>query len=148
MKLPEILIGTGIWKKYSLGRPAGGLLLPFRLKSRGEANAILFETIENPVYLNQLPPECKEFRLLHLTDLHLGNYSALMPALTQALAGLEDDLCVLTGDYGIGYSSSPVLDVEMQHLKQLIDTEIFTVLGNHDSIFMVPLMENLVSGCC
>jgi len=118
------------------------------LKSRGEANAISFETIENPVYLNQLPPEFEGFRLLHLTDLHLGNNSALMPVLTQVLAGLEYDLCVLIGDYGIGYSSSPVLDVEMQHLKQLIDTEIFTVLGNHDSIFMAPLMENLVSGCC
>ncbi len=36
-----------------------------------------------------------------------------------------------------------MLDVEIQRLKQLIDTEIFAILGNHDSIFMVPLMENI-----
>jgi hypothetical protein len=77
----------------------------FRLKSRGESNAILFETIENPVYITRLPQEFEGFRLLHLTDLHFGNNSALMPALTQALDGLEYDLCVLTGDYGLGYSS-------------------------------------------
>lgn len=119
------------------------LLRLFRLKSRGEVNALAFEINENVVYLEGLPEAFSGFRLLHLTDLHFGGNKALVPALLRVLGGLEYDLCIFTGDYCLDYSDSPALKPEMQQLRDAISTDILAVLGNHDSIFMVPWMEEL-----
>ncbi len=119
------------------------LLRLLRLWSRGAANSLAFEINENVVYLKRLPEAFAGFRVLHLTDLHLGSNAELVPMLLRALDGLEYDLCIFTGDYSLGYSDSPGLKPLMQQLRQAINTDILAVLGNHDSIFMVPWMEDL-----
>ncbi len=119
------------------------LLRLLRLKSRGVANSLAFEITENVVYFERLPEAFTGFRLLHLTDLHLGGNTALVPTLLLALDGLEYDLCIFTGDYSLDYSDSPALKPAMQQLRDAISTDILAVLGNHDSIFMVPWMEDM-----
>ncbi len=77
------------------------LLRLFQLWSRGAANSLAFEVNENVVYFKRLPEVFEGFRLLHLTDLHLGSNAELVPTLLRALDGLEYDLCIFTGDYSL-----------------------------------------------
>jgi uncharacterized protein len=126
-----------------LGSILKTLLKLSRLQSRGTANALNLETCENRVYFKRLPEAFEGFRLLHLTDMHFSGNPALLAVLLQALNKLEYDLCLFTGDYSPDYSDSPGLKVVFEQLRQVIGTEIFAVLGNHDSIYMVPWMEDM-----
>jgi hypothetical protein len=115
----------------------------FRLWGRGRSNATQFELTENTVGIDKLPSAFEGFRILQLSDLHFSDES---DALTGLLAMLEDvsyDLCVLTGDYNAGFTETPGLKSKMVQLQQSIRTETLAILGNHDSISMVPWMEDL-----
>ena len=55
---------------------------------------------------------------------------------------LDYDLCVLTGDYrGRTHGDcEPCLEV-VAHLRKALRGDVYGVLGNHDSIAMVPDLE-------
>jgi predicted MPP superfamily phosphohydrolase len=58
------------------------------------------------------------------------------------LPQLRYDLCVLTGDYrGKTYGPYAAALDGMQHLKACLEEPVYGVLGNHDSIRMVPALE-------
>ena len=69
------------------------------------------------------------------------------PALARAiplLAGLDYDLCVLTGDYRgrtCGPWSATMAGIE--RLRRYLGDPLYAVLGNHDTIHMVPALEAL-----
>jgi len=52
---------------------------------------------DNPIYLPRLPGPFHEFRILHLTDLHVDMDGRNVDALIQTVADLQFDICVLRG---------------------------------------------------
>lgn len=111
---------------------------------RGRRNAERVEIRHNIVRSNALPPAFDGFTILHLTDMHVDMSQGAMQRLIQLVDGLSYDLCVLTGDYR-GATFGPfeaTLDGLAQVRRHLKDP-VYGVLGNHDTIRMVPAMEDM-----
>lgn len=76
-----------------------GLLRVLGLYEVGRRNAEtpLLRDIE--FRFNHLPGAFDGFRILHITDFHFGAIASFIDILQETLAGIEVDLCVMTGDY-------------------------------------------------
>lgn len=112
------------------------------LHERGRRNALALEVRHNDVPIAHLPEAFDGFTILQLSDLHLDISTAFPDALMQRIAPLRYDLCVLTGDYR-ARTFGP-FDAALDGLRRLrpcINSPAFAVLGNHDTIRMVPGME-------
>jgi uncharacterized protein len=112
------------------------------LHGRGRRNALAIEVREHEVPLASLPETFDGFTLLQISDPHVDMNPEFVPALIERLQGLEYDLCVLTGDYrartfGPFAATLAGLETLRAHLKG----SVYAVLGNHDTIRMVPGME-------
>ena len=89
-----------------------------------------------------LPEAFDGYTILHISDMHVDMSEAAMRHVSELVDGLQYDLCVLTGDYR-GKTFGPfdaALDGVAKvraHLRQ----PVYGVLGNHDTIQMVPAME-------
>jgi len=112
------------------------------LHARGQRNALAIEVRENEVRIAGLPEAFDGYTVLHLSDLHLDISAGVTEALQRRIQSLRYDLCVLTGDYRARTfgSCEPAL-AELQRLRPYITTPAYAILGNHDSIRMVPAME-------
>jgi predicted MPP superfamily phosphohydrolase len=109
---------------------------------RGRANAARVQVRKNDVHFQRLPPEFDGFTLLHISDFHADMNDAAMSRLEEILPSLRYDLCVLTGDYReatFGQFDDALARMRpvLLHIKQ----PIYGVLGNHDTIRMVPDLE-------
>jgi hypothetical protein len=112
------------------------------LYSRARRNAQRIIVKHNEVWLKGLPPLFENFTILHISDLHADMNRVAMKNLIKLLGGIEYDLCVLTGDYR-GETFGPfqaALD-EVAQLRDQLKEPIYAVLGNHDTIQMVPGLE-------
>lgn len=111
---------------------------------RGQRNALGQVVRRNRVELPGLPPAFEGFTLLHLSDLHLDINPRMADAIAAAVAPLEYDLCVITGDYrSRTYGPhTPVLEA-MARLRPALRGDVYAVLGNHDFIEMVPPLEEM-----
>ncbi|HEY5604009.1 MAG TPA: metallophosphoesterase [Gammaproteobacteria bacterium] len=110
---------------------------------RGRRNACNIQVRENTVSIAALPEQFEGFTLLHLSDLHVDMYDAATAALIKTIASLNYDLCVLTGDYRAKtYGEIAAAMDGMQRVTQAVKTPMYGVLGNHDSITMVPDLES------
>jgi hypothetical protein len=98
----------------------------------------------NPVVLPHLPPAFEGFTLLQLSDLHIDAAPDFTAVLIEAVRSLDYDVCVLTGDYRHRTFGphQPTLD-GMAALRPHLQGTPFAVLGNHDTIHLVPAMEAL-----
>jgi uncharacterized protein len=79
---------------------------------------------------------------LHISDLHADMNEAAMGNLVQLVKGIRYDLCVLTGDYRgktFGPFEPALAGVAM--VRAHLSGPLYGVLGNHDTIQMVPAME-------
>ena len=114
------------------------------LYARGERNARTIQIRHNAVELAGLPAPFSGFAILQLSDLHVDISGGAMDRLTQLLPHLEYDLCVLTGDFR-GRTSGPIDSTleGLARIRALIKAPVYGVLGNHDSIRMVPAMEEM-----
>jgi len=98
------------------------------------------------VSLANLPPAFQEFRILHLSDLHIDAMIDQGEKLRQVIQSLAYDMCVITGDFRhrtFGNSRET-----FRHLAELVKVihcpeGILGVLGNHDFVEMVPRLEQL-----
>jgi len=112
-------------------------------------NALAIGLTRREYELPALPVAFEGFRVLHVSDPHFGAHPELDDAIVASVAGIEHDLCVMTGDYR--YRSYGPIDVTLANLARLVasldgnvsDAAPLAVLGNHDSIGMVPPMEAL-----
>jgi uncharacterized protein len=113
------------------------------LYRRAQRNALDIRLQHNEVTLAHLPPEFDGFTLLHLSDPHVDINDVIVGRIIDAIAGLDYDVCVLTGDYRAGTSGpiEPALD-GMRRLCAVMREPIVGVLGNHDSVCMVPALES------
>ncbi len=114
------------------------------LYRRSQRNALAIEVRRNEVYLPKLPGSFEGFSLLQLSDLHFGMSDGFMEALVRCIEPLSYDLCVLTGDYrALTYGPFQEALEGLRHLKEFINGPAYAILGNHDTIRMVPAMEEM-----
>lgn len=121
----------------------GGLSL-LNLRKRGQRNALAIELERIDIQLRSLPTEFAGYTVLHLSDLHLDINARMPAALVSAIESLEYDLCVITGDFRARTwgDFGAALD-SLQPVREAITGEVYAILGNHDSIRMVPCMEKM-----
>jgi predicted MPP superfamily phosphohydrolase len=111
---------------------------------RGQRNALAIEVRENEVSIANLPQAFDGYTILHISDPHLDINTVFTDALGQRIRTLQYDLCVLTGDYRAKTFGpvDPTL-VQLRRLRPHINGPVYAILGNHDSIRMVPAMEDM-----
>jgi uncharacterized protein len=111
---------------------------------RGRANAGKVQLRRNEVRVPRLPHAFDGYTVLHLSDLHADMSGPAVKRVGELVRGLAYDLCVLTGDYrGRTYGDyKPCLE-SIAGLRDELRGDIYAVLGNHDSIAMVPDLEGL-----
>ncbi len=112
------------------------------LYGRGCRNAESILVRHNEVGFKGLPPSFDGFTILHISDMHVDMNEGAMRRLVELVGDLHYDLCVLTGDYR-GKTFGPfeaTLDGIARVRAHLMGT-VYGVLGNHDTIQMVPGLE-------
>jgi uncharacterized protein len=112
------------------------------LHGRGLRNAERIQVRRHDMTFATLPPLFDGFTILHISDLHADASAGAMRHLSEAAAGLRYDICVLTGDFR-GPSFGPyqaALDA-MAQVRSHLSGPVYGVLGNHDSIRMLPGLE-------
>ena len=111
---------------------------------RGRANAARVRLRTNEVFSQRLPSEFEGFTILHLSDLHADMSAGAMAEAARLVSDLSYDLCVLTGDYR-GRTFGPFHPClrDMLRLREVLKGDIYGVLGNHDTILMVPDIERM-----
>jgi hypothetical protein len=111
----------------------------FRLGQRNAENIVVRE---NTVSFPDLPPAFDGFTILQLTDLHV-ELSAMALARAAKLASqARYDIVVLTGDFRAATYGAyePTLE-GLARLRPHLKGPVYGVLGNHDTIRMVPGLE-------
>jgi len=127
----HVLDTVGPWALRLSGMPA-----------RGGVNACRIEVRRNPIALRGLPDAFDGFTLLHLTDLHADISVGAMRALPAVIAGLDYDICVITGDFR-GKTFGPhrrAMELIGDVLRD-ISKPVYGVLGNHDPATMLLGLE-------
>ncbi len=110
----------------------------------GRANAARVKLRTNQVISERLPAQFDGFTILHISDLHSDMSGGAMAEVARLVDGLRYDLCVLTGDYrGLTYGPFHPCLRDMRRLRDLLKGDIYGVLGNHDTIMMVPDLERM-----
>lgn len=112
------------------------------LYQRARRNALDVHVVENHVELNGLPEGLDGLRMLHLSDLHVDMNEEIVHVVIERVRQLDYDLCVMTGDYR--YRTFGDIDAVihgMQQLRASLAGPTYAVLGNHDSVAMLPELE-------
>jgi len=111
---------------------------------RGCKNAERIQIRHNLILWTGLPIPFNEFTILHISDMHADISQGAMRGLVELLDLLSYDLCVLTGDYR-GKTFGP-FDAALEGMAQVrshLKGPVYGVLGNHDTIRMVPGLEEM-----
>ena len=109
---------------------------------RARRNAERVTVRRNDIVFKDLPPRFDGFTILHLSDLHVDLSEAAMQRVYELVGELRYDICVLTGDYR-GETFGPfgtALD-GVGRVRSRLKGPVYGVLGNHDTIRMVPGLE-------
>ena len=108
----------------------------------GTRNTGRIEVRHNYIALPALPSGFDGFTILHLSDLHVGMSSRAIRRVTELVATLEYDICVLTGDFR-GKAFGPFDETlrEMARVRSQLGEAVYGVLGNHDTVRMLPPLE-------
>lgn len=111
---------------------------------RGRRNAARVELRHNHIMATQLPAAFDGFSILQLSDLHCDMSVMAMQRVTEQLEVLRYNICVLTGDYRaktFGPSDDAIRI--LAELCSRIRCPVYGILGNHDSIRMLPGLERM-----
>ena len=127
---------------YSVHSVIRGLLKLTGLYWRARRNAERIVVRRNEIAFKDLPPRFDGFTILHISDLHVDMNEVAMQRMIELVVDLRYDLCVLTGDYrGQTFGPfEPALD-GVGRVRSHLKGPIYGVLGNHDTIRMVPALE-------
>jgi predicted MPP superfamily phosphohydrolase len=129
---------------YSIHSLIRAALMLAGLYWRGRRNAERIQVRHNDIRSAKLPPAFDGFTLLHISDLHTDINEGAMRRLAELAPQLDYDVCVLTGDYR-GATFGPY-EAALAGMKQLcagLRGPVYGVLGNHDTIRMVPDLEEM-----
>jgi predicted MPP superfamily phosphohydrolase len=82
--------------------------------------------------------------MLQLSDLHADMNEGAMDRVATLVKEISYDICILTGDYrGQAFGPFEATLVEMARIRSAIRGSAYGVLGNHDTIRLLPGLENL-----
>ena len=96
----------------------------------------------NEISFAGLPPLFDGFTILHLSDLHVDQNEVAMQHLIRLTNELHYDLCVMTGDFrSKTFGPFEAALNGMARVRDHIGGPVYGVLGNHDTIRMVPGLE-------
>src|SRR6478672_401802 len=114
------------------------------LYKRGLKNAEQIQVRHNRICSKLLPNHFDGFTLLQISDLHADISEGAMRRLNEILPGMTYDMCVLTGDYrGATFGPFDAALAGLALARTHLRGPIYGVLGNHDSILMVPELEDM-----
>ncbi len=127
---------------YSVHSLIRATLTATGLFGRGARNAANVRLRENRLAFPDLPPAFDGFSILQLSDLHVEMSAAAMEQAGTIAAGLDYDIAVLTGDYRTAtYGAYESTLAGLARVRARLRGPVYAVLGNHDTIRMVPGME-------
>ena len=111
---------------------------------RGCRNAERIQIRHNLIQHADIPILFDGFTILHISDMHADISQGAMRRLIELLDGLSYDLCVLTGDYrGKTFGPFEAALEEVARVRLHLKGTVYGVLGNHDTIRMVPGLEDM-----
>jgi len=114
------------------------------LYGRGRRNAARIEVRHNPIRSSRIPKTFDGFTILQLSDLHVDMNERAMERLAALLQDVDYDLCVLTGDYRAQtFGPYDAALAGMERICSCLKKPVYGVLGNHDTICMVPGLEEM-----
>jgi predicted MPP superfamily phosphohydrolase len=114
------------------------------LHGRARRNARQIRLRHNHITLERLPSSFNHFTILQISDLHLDMADDFPHVLIDAVRHLDYDLCVLTGDFKAEtYGPYEAAIQGLQQVRIHLTGEVYGVLGNHDTICMVPAIESM-----
>lgn len=132
-------------ENWKLGPALIGTLLQVSgLAPRGRSNILDFQVRHNSLVLPHLPDPFEGFTLLQLSDLHFDSLPEFPRRLAERVEQLDYDACVLTGDYRfLTHGPHEAAMRGLACLCEVLDRDVYAVLGNHDTIAMVRPIEAL-----
>ena len=111
---------------------------------RGLRNAQHINVRHVSISRPDLPPLFDGFTILHISDMHVDMNAGPMQRLCELLPHLNYDVCVLTGDYrGKTYGPYDAALDGLERVRRGLKPPVYGVLGNHDTIRMVPRLEEM-----
>jgi uncharacterized protein len=118
------------------------VLIATGLYWRGISNAAKVDIRHNRIELPHLPKAFDGLTIVQLSDLHVEMSEAAMERVIDLLGEARYDVCVLTGDYR-GRTCGPydTTLAGMARVRAALKGPIYSVLGDHDTICMVPGLE-------
>ncbi len=120
------------------------VLMATGLYWRGLRNAAKVEVRHNLICAPELPVAFENFTILQLTDLHVDMSEAAMARVVELVKDLSYDICILTGDYrGQTWGPYEASLAGMAKVCAALKGPVYGVLGNHDTILMVPGLEQM-----
>jgi uncharacterized protein len=132
---------------YSLHSVIRNALRLTGLYRRGCRNAERVEVRHNSIRSRRIPPRFDGFTILHVSDLHVESSQGANRRLIELVRDLRYDLCVLTGDYrSKTFGPFEVALNGLAALRGNLRDPVYAVLGNHDTIRMVPVLEAMGIG--
>jgi predicted MPP superfamily phosphohydrolase len=114
------------------------------LYRRAQRNAQRIAVRRNIVRSPRLPASFDRFTILHLSDMHVEMNEGAMRSLATLLPELSYDISVLTGDFRA--KTFGPFDATLDGLAKVrshLSGPVYGVLGNHDTIRMVPGLESI-----
>jgi predicted MPP superfamily phosphohydrolase len=127
---------------YSVHSMIRAILKLTGLYWRGRRNAERVHLNRNDIRSAKLPPLFDGFTILHISDTHVDMNQRAMLRLAELVDKLQYDACVMTGDFR-GKTFGPY-DAALRGMARLVGhlkQPVFGVLGNHDTIQMLPGLE-------
>ena len=119
-------------------------LLATGLYWRARKNAENIRIRRHEIRSPDLPASFDGFTILQLSDLHTDINDGAMRRLIELLPTISYDICVLTGDYrGRTYGPYRAAIEGLARVRAHLEGPIYGVLGNHDTIRMVPAFEEI-----
>ena len=120
------------------------LLMLTGLYWRGLRNAKQVRVTHNIVKSPELPTAFQGFTMLQLSDLHVDMNAEAMERVESLVRNLHYDICVLTGDFrGNTFGPFEATLRGMARIRNALQGPVYGVLGNHDTIAMVPGLEDM-----
>lgn len=121
------------------------LYLIFPFYNRLKEEALELELTEIQHEFETLPSSFNNYKILHLSDLHMDERPEMIDKIIQSISESKFDLAVITGDFFTkSFDSTPVLNQLEKLIHHLLKkSEVYAVLGNHDSCELVPILQSL-----
>jgi len=127
---------------YSIHSVIRSVLRVAGLYERGSRNAQNVQVRHNHVCFGRLPSAFDGFTILQISDMHADISEGAMRRVIDLLACVDYDICVLTGDFR-GKTFGPFCKAMagVERVRVHLHRSVYGVLGNHDTIRMVPGLE-------